>query len=560
MTDEHKSRSRWSIGAALPSILPTNFPFVSVFSTTTNIQSQAQSPTTTNTRRFPLPPTRGSSISRSQSPEDSMSRKRDRQGWLPHSTSNNNHDDSPSHSTSTATGAQARTRSLSPSTVRVSNTRAEGSFDTPRSYLPQASSSSSPSSSSTFSYSAYQHPDQADRPSTAHDAAVPDQEDLDAPPAKRRKGLAGSVLSGALDAAIFTTALTYSAYQLWKHPPSSASNNADVDKILEARTRTPTQQSNGSSDAPPPPYAEQNPHHLPPTRPNPPSQIPRRVRHFHQLDSSTSRGSNTRRPVLSSSARSNERRLVSGSTTADSSFALTNHLRYPIPEFQPYSPRSSNEDGIDEADEDDDDEDGAGVDDDPQMAAVAKRLQDLIESGREALLTPPPSLPSAAELPSPLSSGGGGTLGSSVECENDGREMDGEPKLVERDFTAGPPSSRAGARKSGGMYHIRRQSASAAFNSPLPVPRAGGAGGGRSSFGGFESVGGPALGASLNGHRAKSSRGGSLGGYGDLRMREMELERERVREESGTERKERQVLGQVLERAGRNSTKGWWET
>lgn len=43
--------------------------------------------------------------------------------------------------------------------------------------------------------------------------------ELEEPPCKKRKGIAGIVLSGALDAAIFTTALGFSAYQLWKNPP-----------------------------------------------------------------------------------------------------------------------------------------------------------------------------------------------------------------------------------------------------------------------------------------------------------------------------------------------------
>lgn len=39
------------------------------------------------------------------------------------------------------------------------------------------------------------------------------------PQRKRRRGVVGKVFGTALDAAIFTTALGYSAFQLWKHPP-----------------------------------------------------------------------------------------------------------------------------------------------------------------------------------------------------------------------------------------------------------------------------------------------------------------------------------------------------
>lgn len=83
-------------------------------------------------------------------------------------------------------------------------------------------------------------------------SSVDDEDDHSA---KRRKGLTGaalSTLSGALDAAIFTSALGYSAYQLWKHPPS----HEDVDLAL-ARTKSGTGTGGGlpQPEQPPPPYS-----------------------------------------------------------------------------------------------------------------------------------------------------------------------------------------------------------------------------------------------------------------------------------------------------------------
>ena len=84
-------------------------------------------------------------------------------------------------------------------------------------------------------------------------------EDEDDHETKRRKGLTGaaiSTLSGALDAAIFTSALGYSAWQLWKHPPS----HEDVDLAL-ARSKSgagPGGSGTGTGQAelpPPPPYS-----------------------------------------------------------------------------------------------------------------------------------------------------------------------------------------------------------------------------------------------------------------------------------------------------------------
>lgn len=46
-----------------------------------------------------------------------------------------------------------------------------------------------------------------------------DEMEVEGPQRKRKRGIVGTVLGTTLDAAIFTTALGYSAFQLWKHPP-----------------------------------------------------------------------------------------------------------------------------------------------------------------------------------------------------------------------------------------------------------------------------------------------------------------------------------------------------
>lgn len=122
----------------------------------------------------------------SLSPEVSPTsgRKRER-GWLPHSASS---DQVPRASD-----------------VALSPTRAEGAFDTPRSYYAQAAAGSS--SMRDDDHTGWTPPE------------VDADGDEEMPPNKKRKGLAGTVLSTALDAAIFTTALGYTAYQLWRDPP-----------------------------------------------------------------------------------------------------------------------------------------------------------------------------------------------------------------------------------------------------------------------------------------------------------------------------------------------------
>ena len=61
---------------------------------------------------------------------------------------------------------------------------------------------------------------------------------------KRKRGIVGTVLETALDAAVFSTALGYSVYQLWKNPPlvtftlSSRRSGTELELSCETERKT----------------------------------------------------------------------------------------------------------------------------------------------------------------------------------------------------------------------------------------------------------------------------------------------------------------------------------
>lgn len=87
----------------------------------------------------------------------------------------------------------------------MSGMRAERAFDTPRAYRDMARAGFSPA--------------EREEEQQREQGMEVDEVD-DGPPQKKRRGLLGTTLSVGLDAAIFGTSVAYSAYQLWKHPPS----------------------------------------------------------------------------------------------------------------------------------------------------------------------------------------------------------------------------------------------------------------------------------------------------------------------------------------------------
>ncbi|GAA5993313.1 hypothetical protein JCM11641_001453 [Rhodosporidiobolus odoratus] len=220
-----------------------------------------------------------------------------------------------------------------------------------------------------------------------------DEAAIDRPRKKRRKGVLGTAVSTALDAAIFASAVAYSAYRLWKHPLTSEDLEAHL------RLKRLTAEPEGAAPLPqaaieaPPPYSEsasrQPSSH---TSSNPatasPSHIPRRLRHVHEpRPRTTSRSSFTRPPPIATSTESH------GGFDPFASLA-----RDPLPEFQPYnSPRRS---VLSPASEsagfspalgvvENEEEELSDLDEDDEMRAVGEQLRTLIESGREALVARP---------------------------------------------------------------------------------------------------------------------------------------------------------------------------
>ncbi|GAA6010145.1 hypothetical protein JCM11491_005361 [Sporobolomyces phaffii] len=92
-----------------------------------------------------------------------------------------------------------------------------------------------------------------------HKRARSSPDDENEPGRKKRKaaGIVGAVIGKALDAAVFSTAMGYSAYQLWKHPPTKDDVDALVQQkqLMLADTPHSSTSTSGSRDAPPP-YSE----------------------------------------------------------------------------------------------------------------------------------------------------------------------------------------------------------------------------------------------------------------------------------------------------------------
>lgn len=174
------SLSRWT--------LPSLFTFTAAApSSQTPLQSTSGADSTPSTsslptpipHRFPAPPARPAH-SLSYSPERTLSsgHKRER-GWMPSLRSNQSLNE-------TSEGVAAEPM-LSPGS-------AEGAFDTPSRWLARVGAA-------------------------REEEEQEEEEEEGDRPAKKRRGVAGTVLSGALDAALFTTSLTFAAYQLWRNPP-----------------------------------------------------------------------------------------------------------------------------------------------------------------------------------------------------------------------------------------------------------------------------------------------------------------------------------------------------
>lgn len=181
--------SSWS-STALSFLIPTApQPSTSNLDSAPTVPVAARIPhgnsSTSNPR--PFPPPLSQPISSDLSPDTSRSRKRDR-NWKDDLGQRSWRDDPTSF----------------PVEPRMTEELAKGTFDTPSAYLASASVSAG---------------NYRDNNTKVDDDEEGEEETR---PPKKRRGLAGSIvsgaLSGALTAALFGTAITYTAYQLWRYP------------------------------------------------------------------------------------------------------------------------------------------------------------------------------------------------------------------------------------------------------------------------------------------------------------------------------------------------------
>ncbi|PLW21720.1 hypothetical protein PCASD_16688 [Puccinia coronata f. sp. avenae] len=243
-------------------------------------------------------------------------------------------------------------------------------------------------------------PSLCNRTSAQHD-------DQQLPPNKRRKGVAGAILSTALDAALFTSAIGYAAYQFWtgKRLEEDEEEYSLQLSPKSISTQSSDRQLKNLSSPPPPPY---EPRHQPSQHAEPEQQSQQAVRRA-RLRSFTSRPPTSRlsssRPSTSLSHTTNTHEPIN--------FILrpTPHpLQFPLPSeprrtaeqeslmadfvcsLDPYIPPPL--DPSLEAEEEEAEGDG---DDDAEMRAFKAQIRGLILEGQAALASrpaiPEPSIP-----------------------------------------------------------------------------------------------------------------------------------------------------------------------
>ncbi|EFP85699.1 uncharacterized protein PGTG_11028 [Puccinia graminis f. sp. tritici CRL 75-36-700-3] len=233
------------------------------------------------------------------------------------------------------------------------------------------------------------------------------------PSKKRRKGVAGAILSTALDAALFTSAIGYAAYQFWcgkpleqeqeensfvQHPsPKLSIFTKSSSKIptTTATTNTPATNLADHLEPPPPPY---EPRQAEP----PPEQLSAPLLRRPRLRSTTSRLHSARStgPVTHPSSINFVLRPLH-----DPSLAQLPQSPPPPPpppprrslpqndelmadfvcSLDPYIPPLTPHHDEQEEEEDEDD-------DDPEMKAFKAQIQGLIRQGQSALASRPPTL------------------------------------------------------------------------------------------------------------------------------------------------------------------------
>ncbi|MBW0532399.1 hypothetical protein O181_072114 [Austropuccinia psidii MF-1] len=181
------------------------------------------------------------------------------------------------------------------------------------------------------------------------------------PPQKRRKGVAGVILSTALDAALFTSAVGYAAYQLW------------CGKRLEEDDTQDTQLLPHFLRSPPPPYAPCDPN----LRTRPTQRRPAASRSSSRLP---------RRQPLSQNAASDSINFIlrpeslkhESIQTVEGDDLMSDF----VSSLKPYEPPPN-------LIENDDDEE----DDDEEMKAFKAQIKGLIQDGQAALASRPQAPP-----------------------------------------------------------------------------------------------------------------------------------------------------------------------
>ncbi|GAA5858757.1 hypothetical protein JCM8547_004974 [Rhodosporidiobolus lusitaniae] len=279
------------------------------------------------------------------------------------------------------------------------------------------------------------------------------------PARKKRRGMVGTALSTAFDAAIFATAIGYSAYRMWKSPPTAEELEAYRQRKLEAPLQTLPIEA-------PPPYSEapstaSQPHIvLPPPTPasfspslsrpsafapggtSSPSQIPRRVRHIHEPRPRPSPRPSFGRPSTSPSssfaippANPTPASLPEGYDPFAALLARTG----PLPEFQPYnSPRTARTSTFgqgEQPEEDEAEDDEVGPEEDEEMRAVSERLKSLIETGAQALVSRPQEW--GAPPPRPSSAGAVGPSPSTARARKLVSELGEKSSVLSRGRSLG---------------------------------------------------------------------------------------------------------------------------
>ncbi|EAU90191.1 hypothetical protein CC1G_05729 [Coprinopsis cinerea okayama7 len=193
---------------------------------------------------------------------------------------------------------------------------------------------------------------------------------IDLPPTKRRRGLAGSIVSTAWSAALIGTAVGLTVYKLWRNrgaqDESGHVEDSKIDEMVVENERTPEPSS------PPPPYNQEW------------TAIDYPQQQQHLL---TPRGrEKARQRVIPRSARKPRReRLTVPRKSATTGRSSASSSRPPIPpEFDFESPRKRGRSSYGANAEEEEPHDQAD-DPDDKMDWIGGKLAQLIEEGKKAL-------------------------------------------------------------------------------------------------------------------------------------------------------------------------------